>query len=274
MALENLVQQSLAADGFHAALIGSPQHIVDGLAAVADDLNITVQHQLPSLTVEGEGERSARINNSSAILFERCPDAYLTPFSVEGFGERHHDAGVFAPAFSAAVSALLGAVVVQQNDAANEWLVNDLAEVSEQFTARKIVFMAPASRARDALHAVGEHRGDALLLDEGSELDDPVDVRAPGSLTLARVMPPDMDALGTMAGLQNRIIRIDTKVVAGFLQRPEPLISRDEQDFPRLASIAAIQEGFAKRNRPRQGQCCCGFAGAVRRVPMGNVALR
>ena len=70
MALENLVQQSLAADGFHAALIGPPQHIDDGLAAVADDLNITGQHQLPFLTVEGEGERSARIYNSGAILFE------------------------------------------------------------------------------------------------------------------------------------------------------------------------------------------------------------
>ena len=58
MALPNLVQQSLAADGFHAALIGPPQHIDDCLAAVADDLNITGQHQLPFLTVEGEGERS------------------------------------------------------------------------------------------------------------------------------------------------------------------------------------------------------------------------
>ena len=155
MALENLVQQSPAADGFHAALIGPPQHIDDGFAAVADDLNITSQHQLPSLTIEGEGERSAWINNSGAILFERCPDAYLTPFSVEGFGERHHDAGVFAPTFGTAVGALLGAVVVQQNDAAAEWLADDLAEVSEQFTARKIVFMAPASRASDALQAAG-----------------------------------------------------------------------------------------------------------------------
>ena len=70
------------------------------------------------------------------------------------------------------MGALLSAVMVQQNDAATEWLANDLAEVSEQFTARKIVFMAPASRARDALHAVDEHRGDALLLNEGSEPDD------------------------------------------------------------------------------------------------------
>jgi len=141
--------------GSPAALIGPPQHIDDGFAAVADDLNITSQHQLPSLTIEGEGERSAWINNSGAILFERCPDAYLTPFSVEGFGERHHDAGVFAPTFGTAVGVLLGAVVVQQNDAAAEWLADDLAEVSEQFTARKIVFMAPASRARDALQAAG-----------------------------------------------------------------------------------------------------------------------
>ena len=81
--------------------------------------------------------------------------------------------------------------------------------------------MAPASRARDALHAVGKHRGDALLLNEGSEPYDPVDVGTPGSLTLAGVMPPDMDALVTMTGLQNRIIRINTKVVAGFLQWPE-----------------------------------------------------
>ena len=221
MALENLVQQSLAADGFHAALIGPPQHIDDGLAAVADDLNITGQHQLPFLTVEGEGERSARINDGGAILFERCLDAYLTPFSVEGFGERHHDAGVFAPTFGTTVSALLGAVEVQQNNAATEWLADDLAEVSEQFTARKIVFMAPASRARDALHAVDEHRGDAFLLNEGSEPDDPVDVGTPGSLTLAGVMAPDIDALLRMIGLQNRIIRINAKVVAGFLQRPQ-----------------------------------------------------
>ena len=124
MALPNLIQQSLAADRLHAALIGPPQHIDDGLAAGADDLNITGQHQLPSLTVEGEGDRSARINNSSAILFERCPDAYLTPFSVEGFGERHHDAGVFAPTFGAAVGALLGAVVVQQNNAAADWIAD------------------------------------------------------------------------------------------------------------------------------------------------------
>ena len=189
MALPNLIQQSLAADRLHAALIGPPQHIDDGLAAGADDLNITGQHQLPSLTVEGEGERSARIYNSGAILFERCADAYLTPVWGEGFGERHHDAGVFAPTFGAAVAVLFGPVVVQQNDAAAEWLADDLAEVSEQFTARKIVFMAPASRARDALHAVDEHRGDALFLNEGSEPDDPVDVRAPGSLTLAGLMP-------------------------------------------------------------------------------------
>ena len=125
MALPNLIQQSLAADRLHAALIGPPQHVDDGLAAGADDLNITGQHQLPSLTVEGEGERSARIYNSSAILFERCRDAYLTPVGGEGFGERDHDAGVFIPAFGTAVGALLGAVVVQQNDAAAEWLADD-----------------------------------------------------------------------------------------------------------------------------------------------------
>ena len=221
VALPNLIQQPLAADGFHVALIGPPQHIDDGFAAVADDLHITSQHQLPFLTIEGEGERSARINNSGAILFERCPDAYLTPFRVEGFGERDHDAGVFAPTFGTAVDALLGAVVVQQNDAAAEWLADDLAEVSEQFTAQKIVFMTPASRACDALHAVDEHRGDALLLNEGSEPDDPIDIGAPRSLTLAGLMPPDIDALVRMTGLQNRIISIDTKVVAGFLQRPE-----------------------------------------------------
>ena len=185
MALENLIQEARSTHGVHAALIGQPHHIHNGLAAVVDDLNITGEHQLSSLTVESEGERSARIDNSGTILFERCFDAYLTPVRVEGFGERHHDAGVLAPAFGAAVSALLGAVVVQQNDAAAEWLADDLAEVSEEFTARKIVFMAPASRARDALHAVDEHRGDALLLNEGSEPDDPVDVGAPGSLTLA-----------------------------------------------------------------------------------------
>ena len=221
MALPNLIQQSLSADRFQAALIGPPQHIDDGLATGADDLNITGQHQLPSLTVEGEGERSARIYNSGAILFERCPDAYLTPVGGEGFGERHHDAGVFAPTFGAAVAVLFGPVVVQQNDAAAEWLADDLAEVSEQFTARKIVFMAPASRARDALHAVDEHRGDALLLDEGSEPDDPVDISTSGSLALAGLMPPDSDALLRITGLQNRISRINAKVVAGFLQRPE-----------------------------------------------------
>ena len=189
MALPNLIQQSLAADRFHAALIGPPQHIDDGLAAGADDLNIPGQQQLPGLTVEVEGDRSVRIDNSGAILLERCPDAYLTPVRVEGLGERDDDAGVFAPTFGAAVGALFGAVVVQQNNAATEWLADDLAEVSEQFTARKIVYMAPASRARDALHAVDEHRGDAFLLNEGSEPDDPVDVGTPGSLTLAGVMP-------------------------------------------------------------------------------------
>ena len=144
MALPNLIQQSLSADRFHTALISPKQHIDDGFAAVADDLNITGQQQLPGLTVEGEGDRSVRIDNSGAILLERCPDAYLTPVRVEGPGERDDDAGVFAPTFGAAVGALLGAVVVQQNDAAAEWLADDLAEVSEQFTARKIVFMAPA----------------------------------------------------------------------------------------------------------------------------------
>ena len=119
------------------------------------------------------------------------------------------------------MGALLGAVVVQQNDAAAEWLADDLAEVSEEFTARKIVFMGPASRARDALHAVDEHRGDAPLLDEGSEPDDPVDISTPGSLALAGLMPPDIDALLRITGLQNRISRINAKVVAGFLQRPE-----------------------------------------------------
>ena len=221
MALPNLIQQSLSADRFHTALISPKQHIDDGFAAVADDLNITGQQQLPGLTVEGEGDRSVRIDNSGAILLERCPDAYLTPVRVEGPGERDDDAGVFAPTFGAAVGALLGAVVVQQNNAAAEWMTDDLAEVSEEFTARKIVFMGPASRARDALHAVDEHRGDALLLDEGSEPDDPVDISTPGSLALAGLMPPDIDALLKITGLQNRISRINAEVVAGFLQRPE-----------------------------------------------------
>ena len=98
--------------------------------------------------------------------------------------------GVLIPAFGTAVGALLDTVLDQQNDAAAEWLAEDLAEASEKFTARKIVFMGPASRACDALHAVDEHRGDALLLNAGSEPDDPVDVGAPGSLTLAGLMPP------------------------------------------------------------------------------------
>ena len=80
--------------------------------------------------------------------------------------------------------------------------------------------MCPASRARDALHAVDEHRSDALLLDEGSEPDDPVDISTPGSLALAGLMPPDIDALLRITRLQNRISRINAKVVAGFLQRP------------------------------------------------------
>ena len=81
--------------------------------------------------------------------------------------------------------------------------------------------MAPASRARDALHAVNENSGDALLLNEGSQPDDSIDIGAPGSLTLAWLMTPDKDLLVRMARLQNRIVRINTKVVAGFLQRPE-----------------------------------------------------
>ena len=59
--------------------------------------------------------------------------------------------------------------------------------------------------------------GDALLLNEGSEPDDPVDVGTPGSLILGGLMTPDANALVRMTGLQNRIIRINTKVVAGFL---------------------------------------------------------
>ena len=88
MALPNLIQYASTTDSFDSALVGPPQHIDNGLTAVADDLHISGEHQLPSLTVEGEGERSARIYNSGAILFERCPYAYLTPVRVEGFGER------------------------------------------------------------------------------------------------------------------------------------------------------------------------------------------
>ena len=77
--------------------------------------------------------------------------------------------------------------------------------------------MGPASRAGDALHAVDENHGDALLLNEGSEPDDLIDVGTPGSLTLGGLMTPDANALVRMTGLQNRIIRINTKVVAGFL---------------------------------------------------------
>ena len=134
--------------------------------------------------------------------------------------------------------------------------------------------MAPASRARDALHAVYEHSGDALLLNEGFQPADSIDICAPGCLTLAWLMTPDKDLLVSLARLQNRIIRINTKVVAGFLQRPESSVGRDEQDFPRFASIAAIQEWCAKRNRPREGHCCRGLAGAVWGVPMGYVVSR
>ncbi|WP_413402404.1 MULTISPECIES: hypothetical protein [unclassified Synechococcus] len=78
MAHSKIIQQSLAADGFHAAPIRPPHLIDDGLTAVGDDLNITGKQQLSSLTVEVEGERSVVIYNSCRILFERRPDACLT----------------------------------------------------------------------------------------------------------------------------------------------------------------------------------------------------
>ncbi|WP_413402405.1 hypothetical protein [Synechococcus sp. MIT S9510] len=146
------------------------------------------------------------------------------------------------------MGAFLDAVVIQQNNAASEWLADGLAKASQEFTVRKIVFMGPARRARDALHAVGKYRGDALLLSEGSELDDSIDVGTPRSQTLAWLMSPDKDPLVRMAMLQNRVIRIDAEVVTGFLERLESCVGRDEQDLPRLASIAAFQEWFAKRN--------------------------
>ena len=68
MALPNLIQQSLSADRFHTALISPKQHIDDGFAAVADDLNITGQQQLPGLTVEGETVRYGSTTAARSFL--------------------------------------------------------------------------------------------------------------------------------------------------------------------------------------------------------------
>lgn len=53
MALENLIQKARSTHGFHAALTGPPHHIDDCFAAVADDINISGQLQLPFLKVKG-----------------------------------------------------------------------------------------------------------------------------------------------------------------------------------------------------------------------------